>query len=98
LRDLSEDIRLPVPISLTLIWQAKFLRLVITAKNSLTKSQEDRPIDLQAFAAQLAQQSQIVQRLLLERSQFSDPILQGEGMVATQPILHDLPVPPNYDE
>lgn len=60
-------------------------------------SQENTSIDLQAFAAQLAQQSQIIQQLLSEGSHHSDPIQQGEGMVSPQPLLHDLPVRPNYD-
>ena len=54
-------------------------------------SQENTPIDLQAIAAQLAQQSQIVQQLLSEHSQFSDPIIQDDGMVSSQPLLHGPP-------
>ncbi|KAI8574932.1 hypothetical protein K450DRAFT_264082 [Umbelopsis ramanniana AG] len=58
-------------------------------------SQEN--IDIQAMAAQLAQQGQLIQQLLSQRSDHTEPIEQDEGMVLPQPILHELPVRPSYD-
>ena len=58
-------------------------------------SQEN--IDLNTIAAQLAQQGQLIQQLLSQRSLYTEPIEQDEGMVPHQPVLHDLPVRPSYD-
>jgi hypothetical protein len=39
----------------------------------------------------------MLQQLLSLCSQYSEPILQDEGMVTSQPVLHELPVRPSYE-
>jgi hypothetical protein len=58
-------------------------------------SQEN--IDLNTIAAQLAQLGQLMQQLLSQRSLYTKPIEQDEGIVPPQPVLHDVPVRPSYD-
>ena len=58
-------------------------------------SQEN--IDLNTIAAQLVELGQLMQQLLSQRSLYTKPIEQVEGMVPSQPVLHDLPVRPSYD-
>jgi hypothetical protein len=60
-------------------------------------SQENASIDINAIAAQLAQQQQMIQQLLSQSSNYPEPIIQDEGMVTPQPFLHELPVRPSYE-
>ncbi|KAG2171881.1 hypothetical protein INT44_006110, partial [Umbelopsis vinacea] len=45
----------------------------------------------------LAQQSQMLQKLLSQGSRHSEPFVQDKGMLAPQPVSHELPVRPSYE-
>jgi hypothetical protein len=57
---------------------------------------QDSHIDLNSIADQLVQQGQLIQQLITQQQQQQQQ-QQPNGVMSTQPSLHDLPVRPSYD-